>query len=35
MIVFIEEYFGRRGKNEDHCIFVGHGVLREYEINIF
>jgi hypothetical protein len=35
MIIFVEEYFGRKGRNEDHCIFVEHGALREYERNIF
>jgi hypothetical protein len=31
MIVFVEEYLGRRGRDEDHCIIVEHGTLKEYE----
>jgi hypothetical protein len=30
----VEEYLGKRGRNEDHCIIVKHGALMEYEKNI-
>jgi hypothetical protein len=30
----MEEYLGKRGRNEDHCIILGHGTLMEYESNI-
>jgi hypothetical protein len=30
----VEEYLGRRGRNEDHYIIVEHGALMEYERNI-
>jgi hypothetical protein len=30
----VEEYLGRRGRDEDHCINVKHGALMEYQKNI-
>jgi hypothetical protein len=30
----VEEYLGRRGRDEEHCINVKHGTLMEYEKNI-
>jgi hypothetical protein len=30
----VEEYLGRRGRNEDHCIIVEHEALMEYERNM-
>jgi hypothetical protein len=30
----VEEYLGRRGGDEYHCIIVKHGALIEYERNI-
>jgi hypothetical protein len=30
----VKEYFGRRGRNEYHCIIAEHGALMEYERNI-
>jgi hypothetical protein len=30
----VEEYFGRRGRDEKHCIIVKPGALMEYEKNI-
>jgi hypothetical protein len=30
----VEEYLGRRGRNEDHCIIAKNGALMEYERNI-
>jgi hypothetical protein len=27
----VEEYLGRRGRDEEHCINVKHGTLMEYE----
>jgi hypothetical protein len=30
----VEEYLGRRGRDEEHCIIVKHGALMEYERNI-
>ncbi len=30
----MEEYLGKRGRNEDHCIILGHGTLMEYDSNI-
>ncbi len=35
MTIFVKEYIGRRGRDEDHCIIVEHGALMEYERNIF
>jgi hypothetical protein len=34
-LFFIENYIGKRGRDEDHCIIVEHGALMEYERNIF
>jgi hypothetical protein len=31
----VEEYLGRRGRDEDHCIILEHGALMEYERNTF
>jgi hypothetical protein len=31
----VEEYFRRRGRDEEHCIIIEHGALMEYERNIF
>jgi hypothetical protein len=30
----VEEYLGRRGRDEDNCIIVEHEALMEYERNI-
>jgi hypothetical protein len=30
----VEEYLGRRGRDEYHYIIIEHGTLMEYEINI-
>jgi hypothetical protein len=30
----VEEYLGRRGRDEEHSINVKHGTLMEYEKNI-
>jgi hypothetical protein len=30
----VEEYLGRRRRDEEQCIIVEHGALKEYERNI-
>jgi hypothetical protein len=34
MIFFVEEYLGRRRRDEDRYIIIKHGALMEYDRNI-